>query len=88
MTQSDHSVREHAYALWERAGCPADASDRYWLQAEQELAALVAQAKPTRSAAPKPAKAAEPATPKAPAKALAKAKTAGAAKAAGRAKAA
>jgi hypothetical protein len=30
-------VRERAYAIWEREGCPEGQAERHWLMAEQEL---------------------------------------------------
>lgn len=30
-------IRERAYALWERAGCPDGEEERFWLEAEHEL---------------------------------------------------
>ena len=32
-------VRELAYAVWEREGCPEGASEQHWYMAEQELRA-------------------------------------------------
>jgi hypothetical protein len=32
-------VRERAYALWKREGCPEDRAERFWLIAEEELRA-------------------------------------------------
>jgi hypothetical protein len=32
-------VRERAYALWEREGCPAGRAEQFWLTAEEELRA-------------------------------------------------
>ena len=32
-------VRERAYALWEREGCPEGRAEQFWLVAEQELRA-------------------------------------------------
>ena len=31
-------IRDRAYALWEQAGAPEGEGDRYWHQAERELA--------------------------------------------------
>ena len=33
-------IRERAYSIWLREGCPQEASDRNWAQAQEELAAL------------------------------------------------
>ena len=33
----DAQIRDHAYLLWEQAGCPHGCSDKFWLQAEEEL---------------------------------------------------
>ncbi|ACL61869.1 DUF2934 domain-containing protein [Methylobacterium nodulans] len=73
MDHFEHSIRERAYALWERDGCALGRDEYYWTLAEQEL----------RQAAP----AAEPApvrTPRAKAPAKASSKAAAAAKAAPR----
>ena len=32
-------VRERAYAIWEREGCPEGQAEQFWLMAEQELLA-------------------------------------------------
>ena len=32
-------VRERAYAIWEREGCPEGRAEQVWLMAEQELLA-------------------------------------------------
>jgi hypothetical protein len=36
---SEHSVRERAYALWERDGCIPGRNEHYWNMAERELLA-------------------------------------------------
>lgn len=33
-------IRELAYRKWEQAGCPHGEQDRFWQEAEQELAAV------------------------------------------------
>ena len=35
----EQEVRERAYAIWEREGCPEGRADQFWLMAEQELLA-------------------------------------------------
>lgn len=35
----EQHVRELAYRKWEQAGCPHGDQDRFWQEAEQELAA-------------------------------------------------
>jgi hypothetical protein len=58
---TDSLIRERAYLLWERAGCPDGCSDAFWLQAVAECATPA-------TAAPDAAAVAEPgtATKKAP----------------------
>ena len=41
----DQAIRERAYAIWEREGCPAGLAEDHWRRAAQELA-------PARGAAP------------------------------------
>jgi hypothetical protein len=38
MTQQDDKIRDRAYALWEAAGSPEGDDQRFWHQAERELA--------------------------------------------------
>ena len=66
MLRSEEMVRELAYALWERDGCPVGGSEHYWLLAEQELAVPAAPAK--RKAAVKAAPAEKASVKRAPAK--------------------
>ncbi len=48
MDHSEHSVRERAYALWERDGCIPGRNEHYWNTAERELRAeRAAAAQPT-----------------------------------------
>jgi hypothetical protein len=34
-------IREHAFQLWEQAGCPPDRAEEFWLLAEQAQLGLV-----------------------------------------------
>lgn len=36
--QQEEKLRELAYELWEKAGCPAGKQDEFWQQAEARLA--------------------------------------------------
>jgi hypothetical protein len=33
----EQRVRERAYAIWERKGCPDGSAEQFWLMAEEEL---------------------------------------------------
>ncbi len=35
----EHRVRERAYEIWEREGCPEGKADEHWRKAEAEIAA-------------------------------------------------
>jgi hypothetical protein len=35
----EEKVRERAYAIWERQGCPDGRAEQFWLMAEEELLA-------------------------------------------------
>jgi DUF2934 family protein len=35
----EQRVRERAYEIWQKAGCPEEKSVEHWLQAEAEIAA-------------------------------------------------
>ncbi|WAJ27264.1 DUF2934 domain-containing protein [Antarcticirhabdus aurantiaca] len=39
MTQPDHdeAIRERAYLLWEKAGCPSGREHEFWAQASREI---------------------------------------------------
>jgi hypothetical protein len=34
MDDLEQRIREHAFHLWEQAGCPPDRADEFWAQAE------------------------------------------------------
>jgi hypothetical protein len=37
----EHRIREHAFQLWQEAGCPEDRADEFWhLAREKETAAM------------------------------------------------
>ncbi len=38
---SDEAIRERAYHIWQREGCPHGHDFEHWVQAQVELAALV-----------------------------------------------
>lgn len=38
MSESEQHVRDRAYQLWQRAGCPANRSDEFWFAAQRETA--------------------------------------------------
>ena len=35
MTDIEQRIREHAYQLWEAAGCPEDRAEEFWLRAQE-----------------------------------------------------
>ena len=39
---NEHKVRERAYAIWQREGCPEGKQDDHWRLAEEELASEAA----------------------------------------------
>ena len=47
---NEAQVREAAYLLWEKEGCPADQAERHWLQALSLV--TTSKAKPIKAKAP------------------------------------
>jgi hypothetical protein len=35
MDDLEARIREHAFLLWEAAGCPEDRAEEFWIRAEQ-----------------------------------------------------
>jgi len=35
MDDIDERIREHAFLLWEAAGCPPDRAEEFWARAEE-----------------------------------------------------
>jgi len=35
MDDVEHRIREHAFYLWEQAGCPEDRAEEFWQRAKE-----------------------------------------------------